>query len=530
MGKTLISAANSQLASGIQWSAGTASTSWFLGIGGGFNSANQSTTNENRFQMKMPASGVLRKLSAHIFTNTRTTNTTIRTRINGVTGNGIITYGSGVTGRQTDNSNSDTIVAGDLVNVIITTSTAAGVFVPTMIQIEWETTGGATTVFTYNFNHGVALAAAQVDVFPVDGLERTIIWGSPSDDYRASRCYIGAAGTISNLRAFVITQSMNINPTIELYKNGVATGITLSLTGTGAFEDTTHSISVAVGDYIQFKVTTTGRASGSLALASVTTKFTSNDEKTPMFSSLQMNFDPTSVGYNTGTRFGGVNSSRTASATEADHDMLASFAMTISRLQTGWINSSGSNETLTLRVNNADTAVTVTMASGISAATNTVDATHTVSVAANSTFSTKAVTLAATSGPYLLSIVLDSSVGESGVGLLGFSGISFNGVSVHYATGVGILSFSGVSFAGTSTHGVHATGIMNFAGVSFVGGASHSETGTGVLNFSGVNFNGIATRVAVTAVGVLSFAGVTFHSGGFIPTPAGTGLRQFWTT
>lgn len=120
--------------------------------------------------------------------------------------------------------------------------------------------------------------------------------------------------------------------------------------------------------------------------------------------------------------------------------------------------------------------------------------------------------------------------GASAAGTMTFGGISFSVTSVAKNAGVGIMSFNGISFVTAASHAETGIGNMHFNGISFVATAAHLRSGVGLMNFSGASFNGQALRVHVSGAGALHFSGVTIHAGGFIPTPAGTGLRQFWTT
>ena len=66
----------------------------------------------------------LDNLSSYIYTNSSTSTTTIKLRVDGVDGNQSIAVGSGVTGALQDTSNSDSISADDLVNYSVTGANA----------------------------------------------------------------------------------------------------------------------------------------------------------------------------------------------------------------------------------------------------------------------------------------------------------------------------------------------------------------------------------------------------------------------
>lgn len=101
----------------------TASTDTFIGISG--RAAPEAQTEANvkfRIRESFTASDFYTTLS----TNTRTTDTVYRTRVNGANGNQSTTYTSTQTGIKEDTSNNDTLVAGDDFNYSATTGTGTG--------------------------------------------------------------------------------------------------------------------------------------------------------------------------------------------------------------------------------------------------------------------------------------------------------------------------------------------------------------------------------------------------------------------
>ena len=65
------------------------------------------------------------------------------------------------------------------------------------------------------------------------------------------------AATITNLFVYCSAGT----GTITLRKNGAATALTKAITGAGAFEDSTNSVSVVAGDLIDYEIVTTGAGS-----------------------------------------------------------------------------------------------------------------------------------------------------------------------------------------------------------------------------------------------------------------------------
>src|SRR6185295_7812556 len=82
----------------------------------------------------------------YVVTNTRTTNTTFRTRVGGSNGNQSVVFGSGATGLVEDTSNTDTLSASSLINYSVSTLTGGNTLSLTFISAEISTT---STIFPW---------------------------------------------------------------------------------------------------------------------------------------------------------------------------------------------------------------------------------------------------------------------------------------------------------------------------------------------------------------------------------------------
>ena len=72
-------------------------------------------------QLPFRDAGVISKFGLRVITNTTSTNTVVRLRKNGVNGNQSITISGGQTGEIIDNTNTDSIAAGDKISVQVVT-------------------------------------------------------------------------------------------------------------------------------------------------------------------------------------------------------------------------------------------------------------------------------------------------------------------------------------------------------------------------------------------------------------------------
>jgi hypothetical protein len=81
---------------------------------------------------------------------------------------------------------------------------------------------------------------------------------------------IPSAGTVSDLYVYVSANASTTDTTVTLFKNSVATTLTVTITAltTGTFSDTTHTVSVAAGDLLQWELdgATTGDVDGSIGM------------------------------------------------------------------------------------------------------------------------------------------------------------------------------------------------------------------------------------------------------------------------
>lgn len=221
---------------------GTASAARYYKIGGSL--GNQTGENEAA-QQRFDVAGTLTDMTWYVTTNPRTTTTTARSRKNGADGNMTVAYTSGQTGLKEDTSNTDTVSAGDLLNWSWTNGTGTGNIMTAYAQSTFINTNRETQLLAGFVSTRTASATANY-LCPVGGYDHT----NTSED--AARVYLNLAGTLSKLYIGVSSNSYTGTATLTLRKNGVDTGLTVSITAgaTGYIQDTTNSVTVADGDYI----------------------------------------------------------------------------------------------------------------------------------------------------------------------------------------------------------------------------------------------------------------------------------------
>lgn len=225
---------------------GTASASRFYKVGGSL--GNQTTENESSKQ-RWDIAATWSDLTQYVVSNARTTTSTMVSRVNGAGGNQTVNYTSGQTGLKTDASNTDTITAGDDINWSWTNSTGTGNIMTSYVQSTMVNTNRETQLVAGFVATRTASATVNY-LCPVGGFDHT------NTSEGAARAYLNLAGTLSKLYISVSSNSYTGAATLTLRKNGADTGLTVSITAatTGIFQDTTHSVTVADGDYLTLSI------------------------------------------------------------------------------------------------------------------------------------------------------------------------------------------------------------------------------------------------------------------------------------
>lgn len=134
---------------------------------------------------------------------------------------------------------------------------------------------------SYKTPHFVTFNAVTVSSGDFLPLAHTMVDSSGSTEDRV-QTYMFVAGTWSGLSVYVRTANGSGDSTFTVRKNGVDTGLTVTVpqSTTGLFQDLTNSVSVSVGDLISIGVTTTA---GTIAPTSITTLFESNSGTTTQY-------------------------------------------------------------------------------------------------------------------------------------------------------------------------------------------------------------------------------------------------------
>ena len=235
---------------GQTWGGG--SVTRFGSLGAGMHSPAQDT--EARDQVLVRSSYTLGNMYVRVMTNTSTGSYDFRSRINAANGALLVTILTLETGAFQDTVNTDSPVAGDLVNYSVL-HPAVGSILTSIVGFTMVNATGNNTVLVANTidSAGVAQASTLTRYQLIGGGIEINITTEANAQYT-----VRSSATLSNLRVFVIA---NTSPGTSVVRTRVnvadgAQSVSILTTQTGSFEDTTNSDSVVAGDEINYQMVT----------------------------------------------------------------------------------------------------------------------------------------------------------------------------------------------------------------------------------------------------------------------------------
>lgn len=202
--------------------------------------------------MTMRTSGTLAKLGTQIGVNSRSSTSTMRSRVNSGFGNQTVSIGAGVTGYLEDTTNSDTINSGDLIDWSMTTGTgSAETLSPNFTNVEFTTTN-SNFQFVVGIAAGLAQAAGVTTYYPLCG--RLITSTTESNMIAESNL----AFTASLLQCNISANTIVLDSTLTLRKNSGVANQTVAITAltTGVFQDATNTDVIVATDTLNYQVVT----------------------------------------------------------------------------------------------------------------------------------------------------------------------------------------------------------------------------------------------------------------------------------
>jgi len=203
------------------------------------------TTTESDHHWKVLAGGSLKALFV-VGTNNGANPLTFKTRINGADGTNIVTLGSGASGQFEDTTHTDTIAAGDTINLSVTAGLAMVSSNFPLLSAELVT-DAAYTIGALNGN--VFLSAATTYY---NGLAGELESTTTEADVRQE---VPVSHTFSKMTSHVISNGVTATSTIRFRKNGANGNQSISIGSgaTGFFEDASNSDAVVATDEVNYQ-------------------------------------------------------------------------------------------------------------------------------------------------------------------------------------------------------------------------------------------------------------------------------------
>lgn len=241
-GVTLAASSNSytRLGTSLGGTANTINTFYSALCGGGLGG----NTTEANAQFKNKNTATLQNLALNVTVNTSAA-ATVKTRKNGADGNQSITISSGATGTMEDNTNTDSISSGDLINTSINV-TAVTALTITYIAVEYLSTASKSIMAA---NSGGASANQTNYTIPA-GQNTT----STTEANAINQAQ--AAFTASFFESYVPANGVTASSTFRFRKNTANGNMNFSVGSgaTGYFEDNTNTDSIAANDNFNYAV------------------------------------------------------------------------------------------------------------------------------------------------------------------------------------------------------------------------------------------------------------------------------------
>lgn len=334
---------------------------------------------ETALQAKVFSTYTWANLYVRVKTKTFVGSPTVRSRVGAVNGN-LLTTITG-TGVFEDTVNTDALVSGNLINLVVVTPNEVGEsMILNLVGTTLQDTGtNATLAIASGTTPSVASALTRFA--PIGGaLGLSSVLGSIEEDLQYT---IRRATTYSNLRATVLTNSLDAGNTAWTFRidggQGPANGnqaLSIAFGATGAFEDTTNSDAMEAGAVVRTQVVTSGTA-GSFNPRLVQMAFTATGREVMSASNAPVS--------GSADRYYGAEGDALSTITEAESQIAARAAFTASSLLINvTAHAAPGAVDVFLRQNGANSALTVNIAASATGVFE--DTTNSVSIAVTNTY------------------------------------------------------------------------------------------------------------------------------------------------
>lgn len=221
---------------------------------------NNTSATEGQYQLKIKNAGTWRNLNFTATANTQNGNESLKSRINGSTGNQSAVLSSSTTGNAEDSTHTDTVAMDDLINLqLVEAGTTGSVTIPSF-NSEIESSAYLATYICQNGTVNGILQNGTTTLYRTWGADFS---STTETDYQTD---MDTTAALTLLEAQLIQNALNSGQTAVLSSrvNTAAGNCSCTWTAggspaTGYVRDTTHTDSVVNGDVVGHKwVTGTG--------------------------------------------------------------------------------------------------------------------------------------------------------------------------------------------------------------------------------------------------------------------------------
>lgn len=361
-------------------------------------------SSEDLIKRTVRSAGTFSNFYVKITANTLTTvQSTLAFRINKANGNQVIQLPAANSTGEFEDTDSDSVTAGQTVGFHVNTSGTGGTSMTVWaMSILFDASTNTVSHLTLQ-GTGTLSVASTTTYFPIVGAGGGGTTTETNVQYKAK-----TAGSALRMLVNVATNTRAQNTTCRMRvnaDNGNNLLVTCTGSTTGIFEDAASGQTVAVDDLINYSVTT-GTGTGNFAANLISVEFETTNTAWPLINSLGSN---TTITAGAGVTYSPVSGGTGApSATETDVRQDANVAFTWSKLAAYIVSPNGitADTVITSRVNGAPGAQSITFASGVSgyledaSGTDTIVATDEINyaIAAGGTGTTAAMSMISSLG------------------------------------------------------------------------------------------------------------------------------------
>jgi hypothetical protein len=336
-------------------------------------------------------------------------------RKNTADGNQTISIGSGVTGALQDLSNTDTVVAGDLIAIQYVNATAANARVTGMGCVFEDSSSDRVYRLAARRDSFSSATASTTSFFPVGGVIPNAAATTEANAQYKNRL----TATIRNAAIYVSANARSTTTTFRSRVNGANGNISISIgaSTTGLLEDTSNSDSIVNTDLICTSLTT-GTGAGTITVRGTLLEYVTSSASAPILCGSANGTSAASAE----TRYNSISGGISNNSTEVNISAPLWTSGTLSNLQCYVsVNTIAATSTLTSRIAGADGNLTLSI--GSTATGYFEDTTNSDTVTATNRLATKLV------------------VGTSATNALTIHNIGCNILYDYPSNGAGLLNF-----------------------------------------------------------------------------------------